>query len=183
MDSQDIPVALLNGGREFLAALRRLRLEPEGLLWAHTGQSRDINDALADKNEQSELPGEWRLLLITAAVDEGGPLAMNDLLFKAYNKSATPLAISPFVVDVFSARSPFVERLMFALEGDLEPVGMVLSNAGNHRVAASRRRCGPVDGLWFDRKWVYQLAAPDRPNADGKAAWRNFAQSVNTLAA
>jgi hypothetical protein len=48
------------------------------------------------------LEKQWQLLLVTSVVDAGGPLALNRLLFRAYNAKATPQQISPFIVRVVS---------------------------------------------------------------------------------
>ena len=42
------------------------------------------------------------MVLVTPIVDAGGPLALNKLLFRAYNAKATPQEISPFIVRIFS---------------------------------------------------------------------------------
>jgi hypothetical protein len=41
-------------------------------------------------------------VLVTSIVDAGGPLALNRLLFHAYNGKATPRQISPFIVRIIS---------------------------------------------------------------------------------
>lgn len=41
-------------------------------------------------------------MLVTSILEAGGPLKLNQLLFKAYNAKATPKQISPFIVRVFS---------------------------------------------------------------------------------
>jgi hypothetical protein len=75
----------LTAGQDYLDALVSLGLIPAYLGWGW------------------EIAGkEWNLVLVTSIVDAGGPLALNKLLFKAYNAKATPKEISPFIVRIFS---------------------------------------------------------------------------------
>ncbi len=53
--------------------------------------------------------------MVTSIVDAGGPLALNKLLFKAYNAKATPKEISPFIVRVYSPE--VVPDTLYALGG------------------------------------------------------------------
>lgn len=85
MDSRPVPPQYLKAGQDYLDALASLGMNPHYLGW---GWER--------ANEQ------WLLVLVTSIVDAGGPLALNRLLFKAYNAKATPREISPFIVRVFS---------------------------------------------------------------------------------
>jgi hypothetical protein len=48
------------------------------------------------------LEKQWLLVLVTSIIDAGGLLALNRLLFRAYNAEATPKEISPFIIRVFS---------------------------------------------------------------------------------
>jgi len=75
----------LTAGQEYLDALVALGLTPAFLGWGW------------DRAEK-----QWFLVLVTSIVDAGGPLALNRLLFRAYNAKATPKQISPFLVRVFS---------------------------------------------------------------------------------
>ncbi|MGA2058628.1 MAG: hypothetical protein ABSG88_25430 [Bradyrhizobium sp.] len=85
MASRPVPPQYLTAGATYLEALRVLGLNPNFLGWGW-----DIAAA------------QWQLVLVTSIIDAGGPLALNQLLFKAYNADATPKEISPFVVRVFS---------------------------------------------------------------------------------
>jgi hypothetical protein len=75
----------MKAGQEYLDALVQLGLIPAFLGWGW-----DIAER------------EWMLVLVTSIIDAGGPLALNRLLFRAYNAKATPKQISPFIVRVFS---------------------------------------------------------------------------------
>jgi hypothetical protein len=85
MDSHKLPAEHLKAGRDYLDALVSLGLRPHYLGWGW-----------------DRLRKQWLLVLATQIVDAGGPLALNQLLFRAYNAKATPKEISPFIVRVFS---------------------------------------------------------------------------------
>ncbi|MGA3311124.1 MAG: hypothetical protein ABSD08_21330 [Xanthobacteraceae bacterium] len=85
MDSRPVPPKYLTGGQEYLDALVSLGLIPAFLGW---GWDPSVS--------------QWMLVLATSIVDAGGPLALNRLLFRAYNAKATPKEISPFIVRIFS---------------------------------------------------------------------------------
>lgn len=75
----------MKAGEDYLAALRKLGLHPAFLGWGREVASK-----------------QWLLVMVTSIVDAGGPLALNKLLFAAYNAEATPKEISPFIVRVYS---------------------------------------------------------------------------------
>jgi hypothetical protein len=85
MDSKPVPAKYMTAGQDYLDSLVSLGLIPAYLGWGW--------DASAE---------QWLLVLVTSIVDAGGPLALNKLLFRAYNAKATPKEISPFMVRVFS---------------------------------------------------------------------------------
>jgi hypothetical protein len=85
MASKPVPPKYLKAGEDYLQALKRLGLNPNFLGWGW--------EAAKER---------WHLVLVTSIVDAGGPLALNRLLFRAYNANATPKEISPFIVRVFS---------------------------------------------------------------------------------
>jgi hypothetical protein len=84
--SRPVSSQYLKAGADYLEALRGLGLNPNFLGWGW--------ETAADR---------WVLVLVTSIIDAGGPLALNRLLFHAYNAEATPKEISPFVVRVFSS--------------------------------------------------------------------------------
>lgn len=85
MASRPVPARYLTIGQEYLDALVDLGLTPHFLGWGW--------DRAAER---------WLLVLVTFIVDAGGPLALNRLLFRAYNANATPQEISLFIVRIFS---------------------------------------------------------------------------------
>ena len=85
MASPDLPPKYLTAGADYLAAIRKLGLDPRFFGWGW-----------------ESFANQWALVMVTSIVDAGGPLALNELLFKAYNAEATPKAISPFIIRIFS---------------------------------------------------------------------------------
>lgn len=187
MDSQNLSPTLLKAGQEYLDALRKLRLNPEGLLWSRVNEIETHTDSVTGEPVELDGPsGDWHLVLVTGALDEGGPISMQELLFKAYDASATPKEISPFIVEVMSAKSPFVSHLINVLNNPFGP-SAIISNGPD-----GKPRHHPVDnfvgqqmvaGLWFDRKWIYHLNGMKLRHAERQKRWREFKRSVNELAA
>ncbi len=91
----------LKAGREYLIALRKLGFEPNALLWAGVGDSREH--------------GRMELLIVTSWADHIGPKAIYDLLFEAYDASATPKEIDPFSVTLFSPHTTVATDLYNAI--------------------------------------------------------------------
>ncbi len=87
MDQRDLGVARYDGGADYLDALRRLKLEPEALFWAY------------DRTLE-----QFVLVIVTSLFDFAGPLALMRLLFDAYNASATPKEIDPFILRLHSPK-------------------------------------------------------------------------------
>ncbi|MBN9983091.1 hypothetical protein [Rhizobium laguerreae] len=188
MDSEELSPALLKAGQEYLESLRRLRLNPEGLLWSRVNEllpvkvnnGGDVTERLGD-----HATGDWHLVLITSAIDEGGPSALNQLLFKAYDASATPKEISPFIVEVMSAKSSFVQHLLLALNNPVGPIAIQFKTPEGQTITQPANPSSAqtlIGGLWFDRKWIYHLTGLRERHADRKRHWREFMQSVNALA-
>jgi hypothetical protein len=73
MVSRTVPAQYLMAGQDYLDALLSLGLIPAFLGWGWELST-----------------GQWMLVLVTSIVDAGGPLALNKLLFRAYNAKATP---------------------------------------------------------------------------------------------
>lgn len=93
----------LKAGREYLAALQKLGFHPDALLWA-TGVG---GVAGSDKME---------LLIVSTWIDNIGPKAVYDVLFEAYDASATPKEIDPFIVSLFSPHTQVAKDLEGAVE-------------------------------------------------------------------
>lgn len=91
----------LEAGREYFDALKKLGFTPDALLWAHAGGS--AHDA------------PMELVIVTAWVDTIGPKAIYDLLFEAYDASATPREIDPFIVSLFSPQTQVAKDIAAAV--------------------------------------------------------------------
>jgi hypothetical protein len=100
----------LRAGREYAAALKKLGFTPSALLWAGIG------------GQDSD--GKMELLIVTSWVDHIGPKAIYDVLFEAYDASATPKEIDPFVVSLFSPNTQIAADLRGAIHTmRTEPLG------------------------------------------------------------
>jgi hypothetical protein len=170
VDQKDLGVERYDAGRDYLTALRRL--EPEALFWAY------------DKGM-----GQLVLVLVTSLFDFAGPLALNKLLFDAYNAAATPKAIDPFILRLHSPKHALYRLLQGQLgmrfEGD-KLKGPVLdrgtiSGEFMPRVAVSFR-AGDLESF---ATWVYK----NTPSSKGVKTvelgprWRRFEHAVHKLAA
>lgn len=91
----------LKAGREYAAALKKLGFNPNALLWAGVG--REGPDS------------RMELLIVTNWIDDVGPKAIYDLLFEAYDASATPKEIDPFIVSLFSPHTQVAADIRGAL--------------------------------------------------------------------
>ena len=91
----------LKAGREYFDALKRLGFTPDSLLWARVGGS------------DADAPME--LVIVTGWVDTIGPKAIYDLLFEAYDASATPREIDPFIVSLFSPQTQVAKDVAAAV--------------------------------------------------------------------
>ena len=94
MAVESLPPDHLTAGADYLAALSKLGLDPEFLAWGRQHGT-----------------GDWMLVMVTSLVEMSGPLAFNELLFRAYNLNATPREISPFIVRVYGSRTTLAPLL------------------------------------------------------------------------
>ena len=91
----------LRAGREYAEALKKLGFTPSAVLWAGVGGQ--------------ETDSKMELLIVTSWVDHIGPKAIYDVLFEAYDASATPKEIDPFVVSLFSPHTQVATDLLGAI--------------------------------------------------------------------
>ena len=101
----------MRAGRDYLASLQKLGLDPECLFWAH--------DAAV---------GRHVLVLVTALYDHVGPLALSRMLFSAYEQAATPKEIDPFIIRLHSPRHSVIRS--FARVGPLITVDIYYNGGG-----------------------------------------------------
>jgi hypothetical protein len=152
-----LPAAYLSAGQDYLSALRKLGLDPNALLWA-------IDKTLDD----------FVLVLITDHFDFTGPLEIYRLLTQAYNLSATPKDISPFIIRLHSPRQA-VGASVLSLQADV-------------RTAEGKRS----ETLWIDidthdlryrNSWVYQVRHKKLSPASRQHQWNRFKNNIERLAA
>ena len=96
-------------GAEYLKALQSLRFQPDVLCWSN--ELLDIEDVGAGT--------EKRLTIISSLVDAVGAKAIYELLFQAYDASATPKEINPFIVSIYSPKSIAGMQVLNMLTGDM----------------------------------------------------------------
>lgn len=165
MDTPDISPQQILSGMEFEQSLANLGLDAEVAFWAY-----DIEQA------------EHVLVFVTDFMDQLGPLAISNLLFKAYNASALPQQIDPFLVRFFSIN---------------QPVGQELAGipSGNWSLTITRRdgRAEPEElsiaklktyGLEIRPEWVIKKRPhKQRSTVEILRRWRRFENNVEKLAA
>ena len=176
MAAENPAVIHMEAGAAYLAALRKLGLDPECLLWA-----------------EDEVVGQTVLVLVTTQFDRVGPLEVSKLLFKAYNLAGTPKEISPFILRLHSPEQALIQEMDRARLGDL--VNRRLSVRVAPIMEAGRlpplAEAGPAEiniaagGMKFRLDWVYKWQIPaKKANAvDLRRRWQKFAQNVDKLAA
>lgn len=163
MGSRPVPAHYLKAGEDYLNALRKLGLNPNFLGW---GWEVEIE--------------QWQLVLVTSIIDAGGPLALNELLFKAYNSEATPKELSPFLVRVFS---PEIVPNDFYMLGEKQ--------LRIDTVNGQKRELGPIQNLQrsflgIDLEMInsYQnLPIRRLKYHERRDAWNRFRANVERLAA
>ncbi len=156
MDAPDLPAELLTAGREYLGSLRNLGLRPELFAWGY------------------DFPGEkFFLFLVWPGIDRYGPLQLNKLLFAAYNASALPKAIDPFLVHCVSPKSSLARDIRSQLRNPKWEAIQTGRETSPGQVAAATE---------FRREWIYDRA-DKRSAVDVTRDWRRFTERVGALAA
>jgi len=153
----------LKAGASYLESLRTLGLNPNFLGWGW--------DIAAER---------WILVLVTSIIDAGGPLALNKLLFRAYNAEATPKGISPFIVRVFS--SSIVQNDFYMLgEKELTVETVNGKKRGPIKIENVQRT---FFGIELEQTNSYQnLPTKKLKYHERRQAWQKFKNNVERLAA
>ena len=159
----------MRAGADYLAALQNLGLDPECLFWA-----------------DDDVVGHPVLVLVTRQFDLAGPLALSDLLFKAFDAAATPREINPFVLRLHSPDQAIIRELSRYSQG---PALMRIHFADGTSRTTGDEGFGAQfvmgGGLRFQHNWIYKweisLEAPSR--TEMKRRWRHFEKNVDRLAA
>lgn len=171
MASDALPPAYLTAGGDYLSALQRLGMRPQFLGWGWEVASE-----------------HWLLVLVTPIIDRGGALALNELLFRAYNAEATPNAISPFIVRVFSPE--VVGTTLDVVKSRNLTIGRVMDRHGRPKPVTDNEG-KPVQilevsteffGIKLSSKHAYEASIPARrSNFDRSIEWQRFKTNVMRL--
>jgi hypothetical protein len=141
-------------GQEYLTSLQRLGLDPECLFWC------------ADL-----VVGHNVLILATSTYELAGPTAIARTLFKAYNASATPRTLNPFLVRIHSLDHGYIQATAKnrVLYKDLhDPI--------------DRTFIGPRDMYW-KLSWFYKFSVEKKSARQVERNWMTYQRNVEKLAA
>jgi len=149
----------MKAGEDYLAALRKLGLEPEGLLWAYHEERK-----------------EFTLAMITSLADRVGPKEIYETLFEAYDHAGTPASIDPWIVTVFSPRTVFdVDfNVMMSMEASAQGFGGVQVEGEMQFMAGE---------YMFRKSWVYVARRWNAQSKHQLKVWDKFRENVSRLAA
>ena len=156
MDSPELPVNFLEAAREYDRSLRSLGLRPDMLVWGWDFEAK-----------------AFQLVLVWAGVDRFGPLAVTNLLFKAYNASALPKAIDPFSVVAVGKSHPVASTIGGLRTSEAVQIGTSKSEPGNQ----------VEPDIHFEKKWIITMASKQRTSLEVSKDWRRFNEKVTALAA
>ncbi len=162
MDQVRIDVGRRAAGLAYAAALRKLGLDPEALFWA-----------------RDDLSNELILVLVTRFFDHVGPLALSELLFKAYNAAGTPKEIDPFIVDLHSPNHHMIRSVKESLDKFKEQIvdtGKLKSPDMTGAFLSTGTISIPLEEIYF---WKDSRG----PGVDLVRRWNFFERKVEALAA
>ncbi len=171
MDQRDLGVKRYDAGLDYLAAVRRLKLEPEALFWAY------------DKTIEKIV-----LVLVTSLFDFAGPLALTTLLFEAYNAAATPKEIDPFILRLHSPKHALYRAAQVHIGNRFDRAD--LKGRELDRASISGEVMPPIvasfraGDLESFGTWVYKSTPSTRVKAlELGPRWRHFERAVHAVAA
>lgn len=158
MAEELLPLGRQRAGADCLAALRRIGLDPEKLLWVLS----------ADR------PG-WILVLATGLYEAAGPLGLSKLLFDAHNAGLLPDGIDPFDFEVWSPEQA-LDVFGAAKDDAGDPIGTPLDG--------SRPRVYRIDDFVIPSAGIYAWD-PDRRTtpSEREQTWRRLARTIHSRAA
>lgn len=151
----------MEAGRSYLLALKALGLEPEGLFWVW------------DKAD-----GAFVLWLVSRYFDIVGPARLSKLLFKAYNASATPREIDPFIVHLHSPDHHAVRSVITAMDDfKKQVVDKGLGHLDHEQITLEST-------TWaLPLRQIYALRDVRQPKVDLLRKWGFIERKVDGLAA
>lgn len=159
----DIEMKLEKGfrqaGQEYLEALKKLGLDPEGLLWAY--------DHIIEK---------MVLILITPIYDIAGSLTLRRTLIKAYNLAATPKEITPFIVRLHSPD----QTIVGALSDLLNVMKLATQNNPNLNVEKDKS-FGFLGEFLTQQNFIYKFEIKKKNRETQMRQWKRFNDNIEKL--
>lgn len=161
-----LTAAHLDAGADYCQALLGLGLDPDIMAWVYEANSKTLS-----------------LAIVTSLVDRIGPKSIYDVLFKAYDIAATPRAIDPFVVSLYSPNMDLAVDLRNNLKVDDDGfLDFGPRNAPSH-IQGVAFHIGYAEPKAVLGVGVYRVRR-QRMNADqDRGRWRRFSGEIARLAA
>lgn len=161
MDLPELPEGRISAGREFDEKLRSLGLDASAVFWAY------------DSTMKCHV-----LAVVTDFFDFMGPLAVSELLFEAYNQSALPQEVDPFIVRLHSPHHAAMYPIFDAMKKFEKTLG-----APGAIGTRDSSLIGVGDLLIWDG-WVVSFR-PHKKRSSGELLrkWKRFENVVHQLAA
>lgn len=157
MDTPELSPKLLDAGADYLSSLDRLGLKVDALMWAY-----DFNNKI------------FLLWLVWAGVERYGPLEIQQRLFAAYNASALPKAVDPFIVHVMDPRSSLVKSVRATYD---DPASDAM------QVGVKFREDSEVSPTFeIQKKWIYRFNKKRQTSLEQSKNWKRFDQKILQLA-
>jgi hypothetical protein len=141
-------------GSEYLRSIQTLGLDPECFFWA-----------------VDFVVGHHVLILATSAYEFAGPTEIARTLFKAYNASATPREVDPFLLRFHSLQHSFIKSVAERRE--------LWKNFDD---PANKTLFGFRDLKWHP-DWFYKFNTAEPQVTQMKQNWRRYERHINQLAA
>ena len=162
MAAPELDVTHGTAGAEYFAAIRKLGLEPDALFWAW--------DSTVE---------QMVLVLVTRQFDRVGPLELSRRLFAAYNATATPKEISPFVIRLHSPQQAIIQQV-----AKLVSVNIRVTSVETGEIEKGFKLIVNGADMQFDPAWVYKFDTMSRRSpADLNRQWKRFDRNVAKLVA
>lgn len=151
----------MEAGKRYLQALRAFGLEPEGLFWVW------------DKADET-----FVLWLVSRYFDIVGPARLSSLLFRAYNASATPAEIDPFIVHLHSPDHHVIRTVIEAMDDFKKQV------VDKRRAHLQHEKVTLESQTWqLPFRQIYLLRDVRQPKVDLLRKWGFIERKVEALAA
>jgi hypothetical protein len=168
MDTPDLAPEQLAAGRDFIMSLDKLGLHSSLGLWAYSEASENLV-----------------LILVTDFFDYRGPLEIYERMFKAYNATALPHSIDPFIVQFCSPRQILGTRLT-----EFGKLKIVFSNSETK--TSTTDAAVALDDLKTHTSWILtndfdpslqMMKRKKTKTVEIARKWTRFAENVDKLAA